>query len=149
MVVQGSHLGFAWSNLATSIPDSGAGTIADGYSTLDNFIGDIRIPGTSEGGYYQVSFADNNDTLSIIDTTIKNLNARLAIIAAKQSYFKTQFDYLDEFNLSMKSIKSNYEDLDISQASSVFTANSLQIQSAGQMLTQSNAQKNFVLNLLP
>ncbi|NQY79561.1 MAG: hypothetical protein HRT47_04540 [Candidatus Caenarcaniphilales bacterium] len=136
-----------WGNFRSSIN----AFVVSGTSLLN-----LRLPGASVGSYYSESTGNaeqaqdfDSDGLANLDLMIGNMGRMQSVYAADQEYLQEMYSSLEGKEISLNKSLSHFQDTDFALETANFTKTQIKQQSAGAMLTQANAQAQFVLNLLP
>ena len=116
---------------------------------LENRLLNIKIPGATVEPLSGDGIPAETDSLKDFDNAIRNISSHLSLVAGIKSKFKEQFNYLDEKKITLQGSLSHYQDTDFASESSAFTKAQIKQQTAASMLSQSNAQSQLALNLLP
>jgi flagellin-like hook-associated protein FlgL len=121
----------------------------DTPSNIENRLMQYKIPGATVQPYFGDGPPNDTDDLTDLDNAIKNISRSISIVAGLKSRFEEKFKYLDDKKIASKTSLSHYQDTDFALETSEFTQAKIKQQTASSMLTQSNAQAQLALNLLP
>jgi hypothetical protein len=118
-------------------------------SNLENTLFRYKIPGATVQPLVGDGSPNDTDDLTDLDNAIKNISRSISIVGALKSHFEEKFKYLDDKKIASKTSLSHYQDTDFALETSEFTQAKIKQQTASSMLSQSNAQAQLALTLLP
>lgn len=115
----------------------------------------LRIPGASIGSHRgettgsEVSQDFDEDALVQLDSMLSEIARMQSVYSADQKRLEEAYSYLEGQEISLNKSLSHFQDTDFAQETANFIKAQIQQQTAGSMVSQANAQAEFVLNLLP
>ena len=116
---------------------------------LENRFRNHKIPGATVEPIAGDGVPPETDTLQDLDNAVNNISAYLSIVNGVKTKFQEQFNYLDEKKMALEGSLSHFQDTDFAQETAEFTKSQIRQQTASAMLSQSNAQSQLALSLLP
>lgn len=88
-------------------------------------------------------------SLADFDIILDNLGRMNSVVSKYKSRLDAAFDYAENQKVSFSEYKSHVTDADMAEESSKFTREQIRQNTSAAMISQANAQSQFVLNLIP
>ncbi|NQY79257.1 MAG: flagellin [Candidatus Caenarcaniphilales bacterium] len=110
---------------------------------------EYTIPGSTIGSVFDGGPPYDTDDLEVLNNSVRHLSRMMSTVNAKRTFFQNHFDFLEEKKLGYTNMRSQLEDTDFATESTKFAKAQIKQQTASSMLSQSNAQSQLALSLLP